>query len=221
VDPERLKMAHLHPLLGIVRIVPAPMDVRYGWTPDHERLEASFSNWTHPVVRWSWYAAKRYVAWVTRCYNMLANQSLGEGEFRLPTDAQWEGAARYKGRGQGWRTDAEAPFATMSGQIPPGRRTTHHTLAVEAAEALPSGIRGMFGNVTEWVSDWEGARYLVGQPVTNPIGPTKGQYRRVRGSRFSNGNPNHLRVARPGHDHPASNRLSGRSFRVVFVPRKK
>jgi formylglycine-generating enzyme required for sulfatase activity len=108
----------------------------------------------------------------------------------------------------------------MSGQIPLGRRTTKHTLAVEAAEALPSGIRGMFGNTSEWVADWWGAQYLAGQRVINPTGPTKSGYRHLRGGLFSSDFPDDLRVARTNSGYPPHGGSDDKSFRLVFAPRK-
>jgi formylglycine-generating enzyme required for sulfatase activity len=87
-----------------------------------------------------------------------------------------------------------------------------------ATEAQPSGIRGMFGSVAEWVSDWEGARYLVDQSVVDPNGPPQGTIRGLRGGWFSLDTPLLLRVARPGHDYPGYGGLKDLSFRIVFVP---
>lgn len=193
---------------------PAPAAIRY------LGLDYGFFHPDVPAGCLSYAQAKYYADWMTTMYEMLADKPFGEGKFRIPTNAQWECGARFRGPGQGWRSDVEAPFATMSGQIPEGRQPSAIPLAVEAAEALPSGIRGMFGNVTEWVADWHGAEYLVGQNYTDPTGPINGEERVLRGGSVSSSVSYMLRLAHTGYHPPNAGSYYGFSVRLVFVPSK-
>lgn len=102
--------------------------------------------------------------------------SQGSSTFRLPTEAEWEYAARSGGQEEkyaggddlgslGWYWDNS------------GSRT--HEVGTKAPNGL--GIYDMSGNVWEWVSDWYKSDYYAESPTYNPQGPDTGSYRVFRG----------------------------------------
>ena len=114
-----------------------------------------------PVVNVSWDDASGFCAWDAK---------------RLPTEAEWEHAARgtQEGGMYPWGdrkiTDADAVFNKLDGPA-----------AVCSKTRSASGLCDMIGNVWEWCSDWYGQHYYKDSPDRNPQGPDSGMYRVIRG----------------------------------------
>jgi formylglycine-generating enzyme required for sulfatase activity len=120
----------------------------------------------HPVVGVTWDQAQTYCAWA---------------QGRLPTEAEWEKAARgVNGNIYPWGIDQPACDIANFGFC------TGRTSEVDAFEAGAStyGLYDMAGNVFEWVGDWYSETYYGDGPTVNPAGPETGQYRSIRGSSF-------------------------------------
>lgn len=131
--------------------------------------------------------------------------------YRLPTEAQWEYAARGGKNADGtkysgsWSIDAVAWYADNSGS---------NTHPVKSKRANGLGLYDMSGNVWEWCSDWYG-NYNVND-TNNPTGPSSGMFRLLRGGSLIN-NARSCRVSYRYYESPGrrSNRFG---FRVVALP---
>jgi formylglycine-generating enzyme len=102
---------------------------------------------------------------------------------RLPTEAEWEYAARAGSTaGFSWGWDMDDAFAWHAGN---SQKATH-PVGQKKANAL--GFHDMSGNVWEWVGDWYREDYYetsaIPEPTDNPLGPTTGQFVILRGGSF-------------------------------------
>lgn len=120
-----------------------------------------------PVVGVSWHDAVAYCAWSTAC---------GDPR-RLPTEAEWERAAR------GGREEMTFPWGNaIPSWIPDGGRgPLPGPWPVTLGEPNAFGLLGIAANIHEWCADWHDRGYYAVSPDRNPQGPASGVRRASRG----------------------------------------
>jgi formylglycine-generating enzyme required for sulfatase activity len=120
-----------------------------------------------PVVQTSWYDAMAYCSWVKK---------------RLPTEAEWEKAARgTDGRLFPWGNEPATSKRANFDREWEEEHTLHPVGSLPGGDS-PYGVKDMSGNAREWVQDWYDAEYYQLAPDQNPKGPEKkGVVRSIRG----------------------------------------
>jgi sulfatase modifying factor 1 len=209
-------------------------DSRIHW--DGNTFTVTTGKEDHPMLEVSWYGAAAYANWRSNEEGREPSYDLdvwtcnyGANGYRLPTEAEWEYAARghahapyfaypwgntingshanYEDSGDPYETGPE-PWTTPvgyydGGQTPPGGD-------------MANGYRlyDMSGNVWEWCNDWYDDNYYDYSPYDNPRGPVSGPYRVFRGGSFGN-NESFLRCASRHRNSPDLRQLSV-GFRLVL-----
>jgi formylglycine-generating enzyme required for sulfatase activity len=161
----------------------------------------------HPMVRVSWFGAAAYANLLSRqrgrtlCYDLDTWEcDFGANGFRLPTEAEWEYAARggqhdpyyaypwgngidgskanYQDSGDPYET-GDYPWTTPVGYYDGGQTPSG------ADMANGYGLYDMAGNAWEWCHDWWILDYYSSSPYDNPHGPVSGSYRALRGGAWN------------------------------------
>ena len=131
--------------------------------------------------------------------------------YRLPTEAEWEFAARGGKQSKGYKYSGSDNIGVVAWYTGNSGGKTHQVGTKEPNEL---GIYDMSGNVWEWCGDWYGSYSSSAQ--TNPTGPSSGSLRVLRGGRWYC-NARYCRVSYRSNSNPSS-RYYDDGFRVVLVP---
>jgi formylglycine-generating enzyme required for sulfatase activity len=137
-----------------------------------------FDRLNHPVVRVSWYEASAFCRWLTLQLRESGELTAKE-EVRLPTEAEWEKAARgMDGQIYPWGNEQIRP--ELANYSDTGLGVTS-AVGCFPRGVSPYGCEEMAGNVWEWCLDWYGEKYYAESPKKNPQGPASGSARVYRG----------------------------------------
>jgi len=145
-------------------------DLRISYTGGQYVVDSGYGN--HPVVEVTWYGANAFCT---------------ENGKRLPSEAEWEKAARGTSmRAYPWGDEAPTcSLANFYDYYGTGDFCVGDTKSVGSyypSGASPYGVLDMAGNVYEWVKDWYLDTYYSSSPTNNPTGPATGTYKVLRGA---------------------------------------
>ena len=172
-----------------------------------------------PVINVSWYDAVEYCNWLSiikglsPAYKMNGKSvtwDLSTNGYRLPAEAEWEFAALGGNKSRGYNYSGSDSVGEAGWYRNNSGSKTH---PVGQKESNELGLCDMSGNVWEWCWDWKGKYFSSSQ--TNPIGPSAGTARIIRGGRWGN-YATRLRPANRGSRNPDYS-YYGLGFRVVIT----
>jgi sulfatase modifying factor 1 len=167
-------------------------DLQFRYRPDN------------PAPPKEWQEAKDYCLWLGK---------LSGYPVDLPTEAQWEYAARNRGQYVQFPTDTGS--LDYGRNIPKDEDTRAHPVGQFAPS--PLGLYDMTGNATDWVNDWYDPDYYRNSPVDNPQGPETGTQKIRRASNFSELNWQSANTVRRWADNPVQNgHFLGNGFRCAI-----
>ena len=175
----------------------SPPDFTGSYTRDSYYGDPAFDN--YPVIYVTWFQADTYCSW---------------RGARLPTEAEWEYAARGGQEGQNYPwgnvfEDGQANFCDTNCSLEWGNKDINDgypdTSPVGSYPPNGYSLYDMAGNVWEWTADWYSAEYYatVEDGIFNPLGPAEGEYRVLRGGSWYSF-PFDLRVSNRSRDVPSN-----------------
>jgi formylglycine-generating enzyme required for sulfatase activity len=165
----------------------------------------------HPVVQVSWEDAMAYAKWTG---------------VTLPTEAQWEKAARGPdSRKFPWGNEFNGTYLNYGDFMCPVKRwrdtefNDGYAFTAPVGNypdgASPYGVLDMSGNVWEWVFDWYDEDYYENSPYRNPQGPESGSVRSMRGGSWYDGSPTDWVSCVIRHQNPPDDRYEDVGFRCA------
>lgn len=135
-----------------------------------------------PVEQVSWKDCQMFISKLNQLTGM---------KFRLPTEAEWEYAARGGKNSKGYKYSGSNTLGDVAWYDNNSFNETHFVATKQANEL---GLYDMSGNVSEWCHDWYNANYYRNSPSINPTGPSAGYGRVYRGGSYIYGSSTWCRV---------------------------
>jgi formylglycine-generating enzyme required for sulfatase activity len=159
-----------------------------------------------PVECVSWYDAQDFIS--------RLNQRTGK-KFRLPTEGEWEYAARSGGKREKWAGTSDESDLGDYAWFKDNSEGMTHSIRQKNPNGL--GLYDMTGNVWEWCQDWYDENYYLRSPRNDPQGPASGSYRVLRGGSWLTLARNARSAYRYGLD--PGDRYDFAGFRLVLIPK--
>ncbi|MEO0339260.1 MAG: formylglycine-generating enzyme family protein, partial [Bacteroidota bacterium] len=205
------------------------------WRYDEEGNPRSTNTQNHPVIHINWIDAVAYCNWrseksgLQRVYTLadsIVKANWDANGFRLPTEAEWEYAARSRGKKEKWAgTSLETNLenygnfcnhnCTLSWRDRKYNDGHKYLAPIKSFKPNDLGLYDMSGNVFEWCWDWYGDDYYANSNNANdPKGPSSGSFHVYRGGNWSGPNgycrTSYRRSWGPGNSVPSA------GFRVAM-----
>ena len=155
-----------------------------------------------PVERVNWHDVEEYIK--------KLNDLTGK-HYRLPTEAEWEYAARGGKQSFGFKFAGSNNLKIVAWDCDNSKGSPQ---PVGLKQPNELGLYDMTGNVWEWCSDWFDEKYYANSPAKNPLGPEAGDNRVIRGGSWINF-PAYYQVTDRYYNHP-SDRRTYLGFRLVL-----
>jgi formylglycine-generating enzyme required for sulfatase activity len=168
---------------------------------------SKFKSGDRPVERVSWNNIQDFIKKLNKATGM---------NYRLPTEAEWEYAARSGGGKEKWAgADEESELGEYAWYYNNSARDGTHSVAGKEPNGL--GLYDMMGNVWEWCSDWYDRGYYENSPAKNPQGPSDGSTRVLRGGGWRS-KPVHIRTVDRNDFDPDIKKFANIGFRLARDP---
>lgn len=129
----------------------------------------------HPITFVNWYDATAYIEWLAKKSGL---------PYRLPTEAEWEFAARGGSHTRGLPFSGSENINDVGWYSQNSLGAMHHPVSQLKANEL--GLYDMTGNVWEWCQDWYNSKFYSVSPTSNPVGPAVGKVKIGRGGSWYN-----------------------------------